>query len=181
MISETGLDASFFTDTALTLAREEVSESDSISELEELLGLAFCLRLFTSPLTVSLCEAAGIGSRVPALSFSSSASLSELELDVDGDDGFVFDKLLDFLVSFCARGASFISTSPSLSSSLLSLPLLLVMSLAMTLAAAASLALASALISFFVLFAFLDFLAALVSSPSSLSLLLVSSTCSFSR
>ena len=103
MTSKTGLDASFFTDTALTPAKAEVSESDSESELEELLGLAFRLRLFTDPFTVVFCEAAGVGSFAPASSFSSSASLSELELDVDCDD---FDDTLGFLVGFCAGIAS---------------------------------------------------------------------------
>ena len=180
MTSKTGMDASFFTDTALTLAEEELSESECDSEIEELLGLAFLLRLFTNPLAVGFCEAAGEGSCAPALSFSSSASLSELELDVDCDDDLLFDDLLIFLVGFCDGVASSISTSGSLPSSLLSLPLLLVMSFAMTLAAAASLALASAFDCFFAFFAFFDFLTALTSLLWSLSLLLVSSTCAFS-
>lgn len=173
-----GLEASFFTDTALTPAEDEVSESDSDSELEGL--VAFRLKPFTNPLTVGFCEVAGVYSCAPAFSFSSSASLSELELDVDGDDGFIFDNLLVFWLDFCAKGAFFISASESLSSSLLSLPLLLVMFFAMTLAAAASLALASAFTSFFAFFAFFETLTALASSLSSLSLLLVSSTCDLS-
>ena len=176
--SERGLEASFFTNTALTPADDEMSDSSSDSELEE--WLPFRLRLFTNPLTVGFFEAAGVCRSAPALSFSSSASLSELELDVEGDDDLIFDILLGLLLDFCAGAASFISTSESLSSSQLSLPLLLVMSFAMTLAAAASLALASAFASFFIFFAFFDFLTALRLSLSSLSLLLVSSTCAFS-
>lgn len=171
-----GADASFFSDTALTPAEEEVSESESASELEEFLGLAFRFRLLTNPLTVGFCEAAVVGSCAPAFSFSSSASLSELELDVDRDGDFVTDFLREVLLGFCTKVASFISTSSSLSSSPLSMPLLLVMSLAMILAIAASLALASALASCFAFFAFFDFLTAFAFSLSSLSLLLVSST-----
>ena len=114
MTAEVGLDASFFTDTALTPAEDEVSESESDPELEELLGLAFRLRLFADPLTVGFCEAAGIGSPAPALSFSSSASLSEPELDVERDDDFNFDVLLDVLLGFRTGVASFISTLESL-------------------------------------------------------------------
>lgn len=180
MTSNTGLDASFFTATALTPAEEEVSESDCDSEFEELLGLAFRLRLFTNPLTVAFCEATCEGSCAPALFFSSSASLSELKLDVDCGNELLFDDLLDFLVGFCDGVASSISTSESLPSSLLSLPLLLVMSFALTLAAAASLGLASAFNCFFAFFAFFDFLTALTSSLSSLSLLLASPTRAFS-
>ena len=59
MTSGTGLNASFCPDTVLTPADKEVSESDSDSDsdLEELLGLASPLRLFTNPLTVGFCEA----------------------------------------------------------------------------------------------------------------------------
>lgn len=94
------LDASFFPDTAWRPAEDEVSESDSDSELEEIPGLALRLRLFTNPLTVGLGEAVGRTSCAPAFSFSSSASLSELECDVDIDDDFIFDNSLDFLVGF---------------------------------------------------------------------------------
>ena len=165
----TGLDISFFTGTAFALAEEEVLESDSDSELGELLGLAFRFNPFTNSVTVGFFEAAGIDSAVPAFSSSSSASLSELEPDAESD-GLILD------VDACDGVASFISTSESLPSSLFSLLLLLVMSFAITLAAASSRALASAFISFFAFFAFLDFLAALVLSLSSVSLLLVSST-----
>ena len=148
-----GLDASS-TDTASTPAGDEASESDSDfeTELEEPLVLAFRLSFFTKPLTVGFCEAAGIGVWAPALSFSSSASLSALELDVDLEDDLAFDAFFDFLIDFCAEVASFLSPSESASSPLLSLPLLLVISFAMTLATAASLALASAFA-----FAFLAF------------------------
>ena len=172
----TGLDTFFFTGTAFALAEEEVLESDSDSELEELLGLAFRFNPFTNPFTVGFLEAAGIGSAVPAFSSSSSASLSELEPDGESDNDLILDDLVVLSVGTCTRVASFISTSESISSSLFSLPLLLVMSFAITLAAASSRALASAFNSFFAFFAFLDFLAALVSSLSSVSLLLVSST-----
>lgn len=173
----TGSDSSVFMDTAPTPAEGEASESESDSELEELPGLALRFTPFVSPLTAGFCEATGVGSCVPALSFSSSASLFELELEVDFDGKLAFDALANFLEGFCAGVASFISTSESLFSSLLSLPLLVVASFAMALAAAASLALASNLTPFF---AFFDFLTALVSSLSSLSLLLVSSTCKVS-
>lgn len=181
MASEVGLDSSFLTDTALTPAEEEPSES----ELEELLGLAFRLRPFTNPLSVGFSAAMGICSCAPASSLSSSASLSELELDVDSDDvdsddDFIFNDLLDLSLGFFTGVTSFISTFVSLSSSLLSLPLLLVISSAMTLVAASSLALAFPFTSSFTFFAFFDFLTALVSSLPSLSLLLVSSTCDFS-
>ena len=178
MPSVVGLDASFFTGTAATPVEGEGSESDPEPEPEELLGLAFRLRPFARPFTVGFWEASVLGSCAPALSFSSSASLSELELDVDFGDKLFFDGLLDFLLGFCAGVPSFISTSESIFSSLLSLPLLLVMSSAMTLAAAASLALASAFNFAFV--AFFDFLTAFAPSLSSLSLLLVSSTSNFS-
>ena len=171
----TGLDISSFTITTFVLAEEEVVESDPDSELEELLGLAFRFNPFTSSVTVGFFEAAGIGSAVPASSSSSSASLSELEADVESD-GLILDDFEILSVDACAGVASFISTSESISSSLFSLPLLLVMSFAITLAAASSRALASAFTSFFAFFAFLDFLAALVLSLSSVSLLLVSST-----
>lgn len=161
----TRLDTSFFTGTAFALA--EVLESDSDSELEELLGLAFRFNWFTNPLTVGFLEAAGIGSAVPAFSSSSSASLSELEPDVESDNDLILDDFVVLSVGACAGIASFISTSESISSSLFSLPLLLVISFAITLA--------SAFTSFFAFFAFLDFLAALVLSLSSVSLLLVSS------
>lgn len=153
MVLTTGLDASS-TDTASTPAGDEASESDSDfeTELEEPLVLAFRLSFFTKPLTVGFCEAAGIGVWAPALSFSSSASLSALELDVDLEDDLAFDAFFDFLIDFCAEVASFLSPSESASSPLLSLPLLLVISFAMTLATAASLALASAFA-----FAFLAF------------------------
>ena len=169
MVATTGSDSSFFTDTVPTPTAGEVSESESDSELEELLELAFRLRPFIKPLTVGFCEAAGVGSCAPASSFSSSASLSELELDADFVDELVFDVLLDFLEEFFAGVASFISTSESLILSLLSLPLLLVISFAAALACDFTFSLA--FVTFF------DFLAALVSSVSSLSLLLVSSTC----
>lgn len=178
MTSAIGLDASFFIGIALTPVEGEASEADPESEPEELLGLAFRLRWFTRPFTVGLWEASDLGSCARAPSFSSSASLSELELDKDLDDKLFFNGLLDFLLGFCAGVPSLISTSESIFSSLLSLPLLLVMSFPMTSAAAASLALASAFIFTFV--AFLDFLTAFVSSLSSLSLLLVSSTSHFS-
>ena len=169
MALTTGLDASFFTGTASTPAGDEASESDSDSkfdsdfeaELEEPLVLAFRLSFFTKPLTVGFCEAAGIGVWAPALSFSSSASLSALELDVDLEDDLVFDDVFDFLIGFCAEITSFILTSESGPSPLLSLPLLLVISFAMILATAASLALASAFA--FALIAFFDFLRDLVS------------------
>ena len=170
----TGLDASFFTDTTFGLAGEEVLESESDSELEELLGLGFRFNAFTSPVTVGFFEAAGIDNAVPAFSSSSSASLSELESDVESD-GLILDDFVTLSVDACAGFASFISSSESISSSLL-----LVMSSAITLAAASSRALASAFTSIFAFFAFLDFLAALVSSLSSVSLLLVSSTRDFS-
>ena len=168
----TGLVMSFFTGTAF--AEEEVLESDSDSELEELLGLAFRFNPFTSSVTVGFFEAAGIDSAVPAFSSSSSASLSELEPDVESD-ALILDDFVILSVDVCAGVASFISTSESISSSLFSLPLLLVTSFATTLAAASSRALASAFTSFFAFFAFLDCLAALVLSLSSVSLLLVSS------
>ena len=178
MASAIGLDASLFIGTALTPVEGEASEADPESEPEELLGLAFRLRPFTRPFTVGLWEASDLGGCARALSFSSSASLSEFELDKDFDDKLFFNGLLDFLLDFCAGVPSFISTSESIFSSLLSLPLLLVLSFAMTLAAAALLALASAFSFAFV--AFLDFLTAFVSSLASLSLLLVSSTRNFS-
>ena len=172
MAPTTGLDASFFADTASTPAGDEASEFDSDAgsdsefeaELEEPLVLAFRLSFFTKPLTVGFCEAVGMGVWAPALSFSSSASLSALELDVDLEDDLVFGDLFDFLMDFCTGIASFNSTSKSASSPLLSLPLLLVMSFAMILATAASLALASAFAIAFI--AFFDFLCDLVSSLS---------------
>ena len=166
MAPTTGLDASFFIGTASTPAGDKASESDSDfeAELEEPLVLAFRLSFFTKPLTVGFCEAAGIGVWAPALSFSSSASLSALELDVNLEDDLVFDDVFDFLIGFCAEIASFILTSESDSSPLLSLPLLLVISFAMILATAASLALASAFA--FAFTAFFNFLWDLVSSLS---------------
>ena len=166
MAPTTGFVVSFFTVTALTPAGGEASESESDSdsdfesdfeaELDEPLVLAFRLSFFTKPLTVGFCEAAGIGGWAPALSFSSSASLSALELDVDLEDDLVFNDGFDFLTDFCAEIASFISASESASSPLLPLPLLLVISFAMTLATAASLALASAFA--FAFIAFFDLL-----------------------
>lgn len=150
MASTAGLDASFFTTTASIAAERELSDSDSESELGELLRFAFRLRPFTKLLTVGFCEVAGLGSCAPASSFSSSASsLSELEVEVDFDGDLIFDDLLDTLLDFRAGDASFIMTSESLPLSMLSLPLLLVTSFTRTLAAAASLALASASTSFF--------------------------------
>ena len=157
-----GLEASFFTGTASTPAGDEASEADTASdsdfeaELEEPLVLTSRLSFFTKPLTVGFCEAAGICVWAPALSFSSSASLSALELDVDLEDDLFFIDVFGFLIDFCAEIASFISTSESASSPLLSLPLLLVRLFARTLAAAASLALASAFA--FALIAFFDLL-----------------------
>ena len=175
----TGLDTSLFTATAFALAEEETLESESDSELEELLGLVFRFNAFTSPVTVCFFEAAGIDDPEPACSSSSSASLSELEPDVESD-GLILDDFVTLFVDACAGIASFISSSESISSSLFSLPLLLVMSFAITLATASSRALASAFTSVFAFSAFLDLLAALVLSLSSVSLLLVSSTRDFS-
>ena len=56
------LGVSFFTVAAFTAGEEEVVESDSDSELEELLGSAFRLRPFNNSLTVGFREAAGIRS-----------------------------------------------------------------------------------------------------------------------
>ena len=157
-----------------------MSDSDSDVELEVLPEPAVRLMLFINPLTFGFCEAACIGSCAPALSFSSSASLSELDFDVDDDDGLIFDRFLVFLLGFCSGVVSFISTSDSISSWLLSLPLLPVMSFAMTVAAVAPLAFASAFTFFETLIFFLGVLTTFALSLLSLLLLLVSSACNLS-
>ena len=62
MGEETGLGVSLFTAAACIAGEEEVSESGSEWELEELLSSAFRLRPFTRSLTVGFRDAAGIGS-----------------------------------------------------------------------------------------------------------------------
>ena len=151
------------------------SDSESEEKLEVPLKLAFRFNSLTSPFTLGFCDSTDVGSCAPAGSSSSSASLSEPELEVDDNADLAFDDFCFFLEAFETGVASSISTFDSPSSTLLSLsPLLLVSFCASTSAAASSLALASALACFF---AFFDFLSFFVSELSSESLLLVSSIC----
>jgi len=160
-------------------------DPESESELEEELELPFRFKLFAAPL-VGLFEDEVAGSFAPVGSFSSSASLSELELDVEGDGDFRLDAFVTFAVGSGTVAASFISASESLPLLLPLSPPLLVSFFARTSAAASSRALASALMCFL---AFLDFLFALAAELSSRSLpllLLVSSItvlswCTFSH
>lgn len=145
------------------------SGSESEAELEEEPGLAFRFRFFTAAFTDLLCKVAGVGNLVPLGSCSSSASLSELELDVDGD-GFACGSFFALAVNLEGEVESFISTSESLPLLLSLSPLILVLSSKGLSAAASSRALALAFDRFF------DFLAALVSELSLLSLLLVVSS-----
>lgn len=136
------------------------SSSEFKSELEESLELPFLFFIFAFLVIAGFCDDASLDNFAPVLSFSSSASLSELELD---EADFVFETLL-FLV-LVGGGAA--SASESLSSLLLSVPPLLLVSFFAASSAAA-----------FAFFAdFLVFLAAAVSELSLLSLLLVSSIC----
>lgn len=154
------------------------SESESESELDVSEEVAFRFKADAVPFTAGFCEVLWVGILAPVGSFSSSASLSELGLDVDCEGDFVLDVLVALPEGLGAVVASFILTSESLPSLLLPLsPLLLVSFLARPPAVASSLALDPALACFF---DFLDFLADLVSKLSSLSLLLallVSSIC----
>ena len=166
-------------DTAgFDLESESESESESDSEPEIASELAGCLDVFMALLVSPFFDAFAVGIWAPAVSFSSSASLSD---DVDVDDvGFA---LLDCFVFFSAGGASSISTSESLSLLLSSFsfsfssssslspslpPLLLVLSASSFAAWALAFVLASLLVFFF----------AFVSSLSFSSLLLVSSSAS---
>lgn len=160
------------TAAGMALDPESVESEESEPELVESLEAAFRLRFLTGPLVADVCDAADACNGAPAGSFSSSASLSALELVVDEEGDFAFDALAFFLAAFSVGIVSVISTSNSLSLP----PLLLVSSLALTLAAASSLAFALAFACFL---DFFDFLAVFVSSlsslPPSLLLLLVSS------
>lgn len=155
------------------------SESESDSEPEIASELAGCLDVFMALLVSPFFDAFAVGIWAPAVSFSSSASLSD-DVDVDEVD-FALVALPDFFVFFSAGGASSISTSESLSlllssfsfssssSPSLSLPPLLLVSSASSFAAwALAFVLASLLVFFF----------AFVSSLSFSSLLLVSSSAS---
>ncbi len=161
---------------AFAFSGESASESES--EREEAEEVVFRFRGFAVPFRVGFCEILWVGNLAPVASFSSSASLSELELDVEGEDDFGLDVLVTLPEGLGAAVASFISTSESLP--LLSLPLsplLLVSFPARTPVAASSLALDRAFACFF---DFFDFLADFVSELSSLPLLLallVSSIC----
>ena len=156
---------------------EASSDSDSELDPEVSLELAFRFKFLTRFPTVGLFVAAVVGNFGPAGSSSSSASLSELEREVDDAEAFLLAAFVAFLFSN-AGVPSFSSMSTSLPSLLVSLlPLLLVSSFAFTIATASSLALVPALAC---LFAFFDLLASLVSELSSESLLLVSSICVFS-
>jgi len=158
----------FLAETAFSFSTE--SESEPEPELDEVEEVAFRFKLVAIPFLAGFCVNWGFGNLAPAGSFSSSASLSEFELDVDDEGDFDLDVLVTLLEGFGAIVASFISTSESLSILLLPLsPLLLVSFLARTAATASSLALDPAFARFF---DFLDFLADLVSELSLLSLLL---------
>lgn len=136
------------------------------SELDEAEDLSFRFIFFGVPFTTGFWDDLWVSILAPVDSFSSSASLSELEVDVVDEGDFV----LDVLEGLGAVLSSFISTSESLSSPLS--PLLLVSFLATSAAAFSS--------AFACFLDFLDVLAALVSESSSLLLLLallVSSIC----
>lgn len=146
---------------------ESAPELESESALEDEEELAFRFKLLGVPFAAGCFEVDGEFELAPAGSFSSSASLSVLELDVDGEDDLVFDALVPLILELGTPIISFISTSESLSSLLL--PLLLVSFFTRTSAAAISAALDLAF-AFFL--DFLEFLADLVSKLSSVSLLL---------
>lgn len=140
------------------------------AELEDADGELFRFIVLASPLTVGFLDAAPS----PAVSFSSSASLSELEVDDEVDFGAV--ETFDLRDGFPGVEASFIFTSESLSPPLFSL-LSSVFSSLLPLLLIRSASLAMALLAFRSLLAFLYFR---VSTLSSASLLLVSSIFLFS-
>ena len=143
------------------------------SEVDEAEDLTFRFMFLAVPFTTGFWYDLWVGILAPVDSFSSSASLSELEVDVVDEGDFVLDVLEGLEALLRGLGAvlsSFISTSESLSSPLS--PLLLVSFLAASAAAFSS--------AFACFLDFLDVLAALVSESSSLLLLLallVSSIC----
>lgn len=128
----TGVAFIFFAGGASASSDDDESDSESVSELDDPLELAFRFSLLVGLLVVGVMES----SLAPGASFSSSASLSELVLDVDADDDFElitfftgFGAEACFLVNFDVATTSSMSTSDSLSSLLLPLlPLLLVTS-----------------------------------------------------
>lgn len=131
----TGVAFVFFAGGASASSDDDESDSESVSELDDSLELAFRFSLLVGLLVVGVME----GSLAPGASFSSSASLSELVLDVDADDAdddfelitfFIgFEAEACFLVNFDVAITSSMSTSDPLSSLLLPLlPLLLVTS-----------------------------------------------------
>ena len=105
------LEAAFFTDLTFdffaggtSLSGEDELESDS--ELEDWLEPALRLSLLMRPLTVGF----EVGTLAPAASFSSSASLSELEVEDDPEDEAAF---AGFFSAFEAVTIFLSSASPS--------------------------------------------------------------------